>query len=692
MKKRVILGAASLVFLAGQAMAQTGAVDGRLTDSGERALYGAAKWVSTSTTNWGDAGPSNPCDPSGTGGDPAAVSTGVEFKIPLSTLGNPAANVRLLAFINGSGHDYASNQFLPSLPSGTGNLGGNGSGGYIGNMSGVDLGAFAGNQYLTVNLASLASGSPTVDGTLDAAYGSAKALQACRTGFGNATNGTQAANGSELDGMYVVRDAEYLYVFLSGNMETNFNKLELLIDTDEATNGTNPISSGNTPDVDFGALGKLNGMTFDAGFAPDYYFTFGAGGGGPDYYPNFAVIGVEGGYMGTNIVGNGSGILAGGNARGCEISLNNANAGGVAGGCPPPAGNADNANGSEINAVYSYVNNGRLHVLVTGNLESGGGTPCDAGGNKLNLFLDADGQGGQNVLLGNNVDISYGNLNRMAGLTFESDFAADYWMSIKTGGNTPYMVMDCSVLRTGGKRTNALGSPLDYGAYDGGNKADYNPVTFRGNFVPCNGNPNDPMIQDGFTANLYTNYGPRAAAESLFADNFNPVGTPGLLSFSINNSNFGGVQGRGGSVADAANVSTGIEFSIDLVELGWDGSSCIKLAGFVANGDASYASNQVIGGLPGGTDTNDLQNPTVVNFGNIEGTQYVVVAGSCGGGGGCPPCAADFNNDGGVDGGDIEAFFAAWEGGDSCGDVNQDGGVDGGDIEAFFSVWENGGC
>ena len=691
MKKSIVLGAASLVFLAGQAMAQTGAIDGRLTDSGERALYGAPKWVSTSTTNWGDAGPSNPCDSSGTGGNPASVTTGVEFKIPLSLIGNPGANVRLLAFINGSGHDYASNQFLPSLPNGTGNLGGDGAGNYIGNLSGVNLGSFAGNQFLSVNVLALNEGIPVIDGTRDAVYGPAKALQACRTGFGNATSGTQFANGSELDGMYVCRDSTFLYVFLSGNVESNFNKLELLIDTDEATNGTNPISSGNFPDIDFGALGKLNGMAFDAGFAPDYYFTFGCGGGNPTFYPNFAVVGTsDGGWLGYNDAGNGSGLISGSNPRGCEISVNNVNTGGVGAPCPPPAGNADNANGSEIDAVYSYVNNGRLHVLVTGNLESGGGTPCDAGANKLNLFIDADGQGGQNVVRNNNVDISYGNLNRMAGLTFEPDFAADYWMSFKTGGNTPYMVMDCSVLRTGGKRVNGLGSPLDYGAYDGGTKANYNPVTFRGNFVPCNGNPSDPMIQDGFTANLYTNYGPRAAAESLFADNFNPVGTPGLLSFSINNSNFGGVQGRGGSVSDAANVSTGIEFSIDLNELGWDGSSCIKLAGFVANGDASYASNQVIGGLPGGNDTSDLANPTVVNFGNIAGTQYVIVAGSCGNA--CPVCAADFNSDGGVDGSDVGAFFGAWEAGDSCGDVNQDGGVDGSDVGYFFSVWQAGGC
>ncbi len=64
----------------------------------------------------------------------------------------------------------------------------------------------------------------------------------------------------------------------------------------------------------------------------------------------------------------------------------------------------------------------------------------------------------------------------------------------------------------------------------------------------------------------------------------------------------------------------------------------------------------------------------------------------CGSGGSCPACAADFNEDGGVDGGDVEAFYVAWEEGAECGDVNLDGGVDGGDVEAFFVVWEQGGC
>ena len=57
-----------------------------------------------------------------------------------------------------------------------------------------------------------------------------------------------------------------------------------------------------------------------------------------------------------------------------------------------------------------------------------------------------------------------------------------------------------------------------------------------------------------------------------------------------------------------------------------------------------------------------------------------------------PCCPADFNQDGGIDGGDIDAFFGAWEAGDGAADVNQDGGVDFGDVDTFFTAWENGGC
>jgi hypothetical protein len=57
-----------------------------------------------------------------------------------------------------------------------------------------------------------------------------------------------------------------------------------------------------------------------------------------------------------------------------------------------------------------------------------------------------------------------------------------------------------------------------------------------------------------------------------------------------------------------------------------------------------------------------------------------------------PPCPADFNQDGGVDGGDVESFFTAWADAQTAADVNVDGGVDGSDVETFFLVWAAGGC
>jgi hypothetical protein len=54
------------------------------------------------------------------------------------------------------------------------------------------------------------------------------------------------------------------------------------------------------------------------------------------------------------------------------------------------------------------------------------------------------------------------------------------------------------------------------------------------------------------------------------------------------------------------------------------------------------------------------------------------------------PCPADFNQDGGIDGSDVAAFFLAWEASHSEADVNQDGGIDGSDVSAFFEYWESG--
>ena len=79
-----------------------------------------------------------------------AVTTGVELAIPLSTIGNPVGAFKISAMINGANHDYLSTQFLSGVPAGTGNLGGDGAGGFTGSLSGIDLNQVAGNQYFRV--------------------------------------------------------------------------------------------------------------------------------------------------------------------------------------------------------------------------------------------------------------------------------------------------------------------------------------------------------------------------------------------------------------------------------------------------------------------------------------------------------------------------------------------------------------
>lgn len=88
-----------------------------------------------------------------TGGDPNEVITGIEFSIPLSEIGDPNSgdDIKIVAFINGSGFDFSSNQYA-----GEGvlqnNLGGDGTGGFTGDLAGVDLSAIAGDQFVTISV------------------------------------------------------------------------------------------------------------------------------------------------------------------------------------------------------------------------------------------------------------------------------------------------------------------------------------------------------------------------------------------------------------------------------------------------------------------------------------------------------------------------------------------------------------
>ena len=48
--------------------------------------------------------------------DPASVMTGIEVLIPLSLIGGPTSDIKVVAFINGASHDFMSNQILGPAP------------------------------------------------------------------------------------------------------------------------------------------------------------------------------------------------------------------------------------------------------------------------------------------------------------------------------------------------------------------------------------------------------------------------------------------------------------------------------------------------------------------------------------------------------------------------------------------------
>jgi predicted outer membrane repeat protein len=178
------------------------------------------------------------------------------------------------------------------------------------------------------------------DGALDARYPLLLAVQDTETQFGDSSSGLiDSANGSELDVAYAtIRDGA-LHIFLGGNLESNFNKLDLFID---AVPGGQQQLRGNNADVDFNGLNRMGddpataeveGLRFDDGFTADHYMSVTCGGQPFAWYMNYASLPTEGGGSG-GYVGSGEAGAAGGRIfdSGFGFGLNNSNVEGVVGG------------------------------------------------------------------------------------------------------------------------------------------------------------------------------------------------------------------------------------------------------------------------------------------------------------------------------------------------------------------------
>jgi hypothetical protein len=130
-------------------------------------------------------------------------------------------------------------------------------------------------------LAVPALAAPVLDGTRDAGY-DVRSVQTVETQFGDANpNG-----GSELDAGWARVEGGTLYLVLTGNLENNFNKLNVFIDS--VAGGENVITNntgngGNNPSND-GWAAKYAGFTFDTGFAADYLLILRNGNFGGDRF------------------------------------------------------------------------------------------------------------------------------------------------------------------------------------------------------------------------------------------------------------------------------------------------------------------------------------------------------------------------------------------------------------------------
>ncbi len=199
----------------------------------------------------------------------------------------------------------------------------------------------------TLAMCAIATAEPLVDGSaIDASdYGTALWTNDTNpTAFGdNNLPGLGDANGSEIDSIWaVIADDIFgnptLYIGVTGNLETSFNKLDLFFDYD-AGNGQNKLR-GDNPDVDFNGLNRMgddgsdNGLVFDTGFTANVYMGVTNGNYDCDVdlaeiYANYADMdGGEGFYLGQGA--NGFGALAGGdNPFGIQATINNTNVDGV---------------------------------------------------------------------------------------------------------------------------------------------------------------------------------------------------------------------------------------------------------------------------------------------------------------------------------------------------------------------------
>ncbi len=267
--------------------------------------------------------------------------------------------------------------------------------------------------------------------------------------------------------------------------------------------------------------------------------------------------------------------------------------------------------GSELDAMYVAFEGSRMFIMLTGNLEGNF--------NKLEVFFDTVA-GGENVLssipqydffpVDNlwNSQLLGGPISQNPGFTLDSGFNVDYHLFVRRGfiGKEPFNVLDVDfVNRMGGGTAMVPGNA---------NRADF-----------------DFDLQTGSGAIAPGDLGPNASGAAI-ANN---------ISFALNNTNGAGVGGYdannpvGADPVAAAAVTTGIEFSIDVADLGLNPNQAatIRVMACVNNSDHRYLSNQFLPGLPiptanlgGDNNGGFISDCGLVNVAILAGNQFANIA------------------------------------------------------------------
>ncbi len=431
---------------------------------------------------------------------------------------------------------------------------------------------------LVLLLAAPALAQPVMDGTADAAYGAALSTQNTRTQFGDGNTGDpiNCGGGSEIDQVFGAVANGRLYVIVTGNLEANFNKLDVFIDS--TSGGVEEIDGANLPaGVDEyccmggsgGALQSMDGLWFDIGFDADYYLTFTSGfetvNPGLPGEMNFWALSAH--YADLTQGTNGAVVSAG-----MQLAYN---------GLP-----------NVLRSPGDYNDNGRVDAAdytvwrdtlgdSAGRGEGANASPDDVvGPEDYDIWKTRYGSGTE---LG---DYTYG------------------------PGDPSYVTSEALLGPTLDGLAQGELIDRDYALSNGGCTDDSGAgCAFREAEFALDVDP----LEVGTNESNHRNFN-------------NTID----LQMALNNSNTGGVWGAQGDPLevelvegedDPENVTTGIEFSIPLSEIG-NPTGDIKITAFVNNGSHDWLSNQVSGVGILAANIGNLMPDFEYEF---DGSQYVVV-------------------------------------------------------------------